>query len=194
LIIVLGGFWISTQPSTPAPTTTALPQSTNPEQFLINPPDTTSLKAGGSSYKDSNNIYTFLYPNDYMLDESDPVHIRIFKRGPSSRVQSEITNGVLMVFESVILKDQNIEELTEERIQESTKTGTITQEKKAILLGTYPGFTYQTGGFGAATHLILQKDTNSPSAIIISYTINDPTNKNYGDEVAATLSTLELFK
>jgi len=135
-----------------------------------------------------------LYPNDYTLDESDPIHIRIFKRGPSAREQSEITNGVLMVFESVILKDQTLEELTDERIQESTKTGTITQEKKAILLGTYPGFTYQTGGFGEATHLILQKDTNSQSAIIISYTINDPTNKNYSDEVAAILSTLELYK
>jgi len=193
-VLIVGGIWISTRPSTQSPSVPATTQSTSPEQFLKNPPDTTSLKAGGSSYKDPNNVYSFLYPNDFMLDESDPVHIRIFKRGPSEREQSEITNGVLMVFESVMLKDQSLDALTDERMQESSQTGTITQEKKAILLGSYPGFTYQTGGFGAATHLLLQKDTNSQYALIVSYAISDPTNKNYADEVAASLSTLELSK
>ncbi len=168
-----------------------------PDQFISASPDTSALRAGGSSHLDSQGVYSFLYPNDYTLDSQagDP-YTRISKRGATQQGQTEIYDGVLIVFESIELKGQSLEEWVDDRIQQAVDNGTpeITAPKKATTLSSYPGFTYQTGGFGSAKYLIVQKDAESPHAVSISYLVADPENKNYQAEVDAVLTTLELLK
>lgn len=158
-------------------------------------PDTSALLAGGSSYRDTNGVYVFLYPNDYTLD-GDDTHKRISKRGGQQRPQSEMTNGVLMDFESVALKGKTLESWTDDRITEATGQGAseLIEAKKAVTIHGYSGFTYETRGLGTAVSLVLQKSTDSQNAVNITYSVSDPESKNYQSEVDAILSTLELLK
>ena len=72
-------------------------------------PSRINLEAGGSSYLDGKGVYSILYPNDYVLDTQDPIHIRIYKRGETQRPQSEMSDGALMVFESIELQGKSLE-------------------------------------------------------------------------------------
>lgn len=155
-----------------------------------------SLRVGGSSYSDPAGLYTLLYPNDYQLDTSDPAHPRIFKSGPSQRPQSEMSDGALVVFESVDLTGKTLEQVVDERIQalESNGVSEISSPKKAIVLNGYSGFTYEERGLGSATNIFIQKDPTSTEALLITYLVADPEGKNYQQEVDALLSTIELRK
>src|SRR5688572_7943238 len=79
------------------------PPSPSPSPVLsetISPTNTSvmDLEVGGSSYTDEKGIFSFLYPNDYVLDTQDPNHIRIYKRNDTQRPQSEMSDGALIVF------------------------------------------------------------------------------------------------
>lgn len=116
-------------------------QPTQSQVLTVNP-QLDSLRAGGSSFSDPNGLYTFLYPNDYVLDTSDKLHPRIFKRGPSERPQSEMSDGALVVFESVDLEDETLEQFVDTRIEESiaNETSELVQPKNATTVNTIPGF------------------------------------------------------
>lgn len=179
-------------------TTISQPPETSSDTVFVTPATyaVERLRAGGSSYADPKGVFSFLYPNDYTLDKTDSQHIRIYKRGATQQGQTEIYDGVLIVVESLALRGQSLSEFVDARIKEASKDGTseLLLPKKAITLNNATGFTYQTRGFGSAIHLILQKTTDSDYGISITYSVNDPENKNYQEEVDATLSTLELFK
>ncbi len=171
-------------------------QSPNTDEVVDSSPDTSDLRVGGSSYLDPQGIFNFLYPNDYTLDTQDPLHTRVYKRGEMDRPQGEITNGVIVVFEPINLQGQSLESLVDSRIAETTTNGTATivQAKQATTMNTYSGFTYETGGFGSAKYLVLQRAPGSSHAVSISVLVNDPEQKNYQQEVDGMLSTLELLK
>lgn len=201
LVLIGGGFYLfARRDNPPSPTNqnqSDTDQLSNPKQFIEGTPDTNTLKAGGSSYSNPQGVYVFLYPNDYTLDsQNNDVHVRISKRGATQQGQTEIYDGVIMVFEAINLQDQSLESLVDSRIKESTSDGnsTLIKPKEAILLKDYLGFTFETQGFGGATHLILQKNPDSTTALSITFSVNDPEKKNYQSEVNAILSTLELMK
>src|SRR5690348_14082570 len=93
------------------------------EPLATSNPTTDTLRVGGSSYSDPAGLYTLLYPNDFTLDTSDPAHPRVFKRGPSQRPQSEMSDGALVVFESNDLQGKTLEQLVDERIQALKSNG-----------------------------------------------------------------------
>ena len=175
-----------------------------PETFVANsskPSPTTNpfvdtLKAGGSSYSDPDNRYSFLYPNDYILDTKDPKYIRIYKRGETERPQSEMTDGALMVFESVELNSQTLEQWVDAHIKQMISDGTSesVQPKKAVTVNNYPGFTYELRGLGTTTYVVLQKSPQSFTAVVIAYSVSDPKGKGYQDEVDAVIDTFQLLK
>lgn len=174
------------------PTPTPLFPTT--EQFITGSPDTNALLMGGSSYTHPQGLYTFLYPNDYVLDTQDSQYIRVYKQGATQRGQTEMYDGVIVVFETIDLQGKSLEEVVDERIVAATADGTseIVQPKKPTTLNTYSGFTYEIRGLGTSTHLILQKHALSTEAVDVTFLVADPEQVGYQDEVDAILSTLEL--
>lgn len=164
---------------------------------LLEPtPTTPDFGRGGSSYADPGGLFSVLYPNEYVFDDSDPKHARIYYRAETNRAQGEITDGVLVVFEAVPLQGKSLEEAVDARISDATADGSteVTQPKRATLVNGYPGFSYEIGGFGAATTIVLRKDTQAETALAITYVVADPENRGYQRQVDAMLQTLQLFK
>lgn len=190
LILTGAGFFIFKNQNqiAPTPSPSASPSSTTTSGI--------DLGSGGSSYSDKNNIFTLLYPNDYIIDTDDPLHIRIFKRAPTQRPQSEISDGALMVLESIDLKGSSLESWVDERIKQSIADGTseITEAKKSVTQNGYPGFHYAIRGLGISQNLILQKDKNSKYGVMITYFVSDPKNIGYQKEIDAILASLNFLK
>lgn len=160
------------------------------------PTPSSELLAGGSSYRDTDGVFTFLYPNDYELDEQDKQHPRIYKRGEEQRPQSEMTNGIILVFESVELKGQTLAQLVDARIAEATAddNSELTGPKQETVINNYSGFKYEMDGFGSSQNFIIQKNAQSPWAVVITAMIADPKQQNYEADMMSVLSTLELQK
>lgn len=190
LIGVGGYFLLNPKPKTaPSQENTT---STTPAPTI----DNNDLMQGGSSYSDVNGLYTFLYPSDYKLDIADPVHIRIYKYGATQTGQTEMYDGVLIVFEDINLGNKSLSQWVDDNIKTTTADGTlkIIEPKKSITINNYPGFTYSTQGLGEAKYYVLQKDSSSKNAVVITTAVMDPKNVGFQKEVDKTLSTLQLLK
>jgi hypothetical protein len=200
VVLIFGVFMVSRNHSSLFPLPLSTPSVSQPSairQFIPSPPDVSTLRVGGSSYSDSAGVYTFLYPSDYSFDtQNDGKYIRLVKRGETQKGQTELYDGVLIVFEVIDLHNQTLEQWVDSSLSNMQTSGTseIAKPKEAVLLRTYPGFTYETKGFGSAATLIIQRTAQSPVAVQIVYSVNDPQNKNYIQEVDSILSTLELHK
>jgi len=98
------------------------------------------------------------------------------------------------VFEKGALQDQTLEEFVDLRIQEMMSVGdsTLVQPKKKITLNSNTGFTYESDGFGSATHLIIQKNKDTKTVLIIDYFAHDVQDRGYQKEVDAILSSIVL--
>lgn len=168
------------------------------DEFIqADPAEVERLRIGGSSYLDSQGVYSFLYPNDYALDHQEgDKYIRISKRGATQRGQTEMYDGIIVVFERADLAGQGLAAWIDAEIQQVTANGTsqVLQPRKATTLNSYPGFTYQLSGLGDSTYLVLQKDAQSIQAVRVTFLVADPQNKNYQKEVAAILVSLKLLE
>jgi hypothetical protein len=198
VVVIIGGiglFAFSSQKKA-NPSSSSAPSPSFPQR--ISPTNTSpiDLGAGGNSYLDEKGVFSILYPNDYVLDSQDPQHIRIYKRGVTQRPQSEMSDGVLIVFESVDLQGISLEAWVDTRIKESTADGTseIIKAKKPVVYNTYPGFHYVLRGLGTSQQIALQKDVHSKNAMLITYSVSDPEHKGYQKEVEGVLSALKLLK
>lgn len=155
------------------------------------------LLQGGSSYADPNGVYVFLYPNEYTLDtQNDGKQSRIYKRGPTQKGQTEMYDGVIMSFESLSLGGKNLENWTDEYIENLTTDGTIEliESKEKIEINNFPGYTFRIRGLGEHQYYVVQKDETSDLGTIIATSVSDPTNAGFQTEVNAVLSTLDLLK
>lgn len=196
LIITALGYSLANkraEPQTSPEVVNPQPSPNTAEQFIKSAPDTSELKAGGNSYLSPKGTYLFLYPNDYTIDGDE--HTRIYKRGATQKGQTEIYDGVIMVFESVSLAGMSLEDFTISQIKAlSPEDKPENPSPTQTMLGSYPGFTYEQKGFGSSTHLLVQKDTTSDYALHIVFSVNDPQYQNYLSEVYEILSTVELLK
>jgi hypothetical protein len=155
------------------------------EKFIQSDPDTAPLRAGGSSYSDAQGVFTFLYPSDYTIDHQEgDKYTRVFKRATTQRSQSEISDGVMVVFERVELGDKSLSEWVDAQ----------TQAKKMVTLNGYEGYTYSLQNPSETTYVVVSKDLQSDYAVKINILVADPNQQNYQLEVDAILSTLELRK
>ena len=167
------------------------------DQFIQSSPDTAVLQAGGSSYNDPQGVFGFLYPNEYAIDHQEgDKYTRISKKGATQKGQTEMYDGVIVVFERINLEGKTLNDWVDQHIQESTGNGMseLTQPKKTVTLNDYSGYTYEIRGLGTSTYLVLRKDPNSDFAVSVTSLVADPEQKNYQKEVDAILSTLELRK
>lgn len=156
------------------------------------------VKEGGIKYTDPTNTYSFLYPSDYKVSsENEGQHIRLLKIGATQKGQTEMYDGVLIVFELVELKDgQTLEQFVDVKIADSIKDGTVSivEPKKDSRINKYSGFEYTANGLGEHKTIIVNKDKTSQTAVVISMLIADPKNVGFQQEADAILSTLELLK
>lgn len=151
--------------------------------------------SGAKKYTDDKDVYSFLYPVDYILDTNDPQHIRVYKTGETQRPQSEMSDGALIVFEVIDLGETSLDSWVDSRIEESLADGTseITETKRPFVLNTFPGFSYALRGLGNSQNIILQKNITSNEALSITYAISDPQQKNYQQEINSILSSITFL-
>ncbi len=192
-----GFFWLSQTKNSPLKLqTTPTPSVT--EKITVQPTiDNNDLKQGGSSYTDPNNVYVFLYPSDYKLDtQNDGRYTRIYKTGPTQKGQTEIYDGVLLVFETITLNGATLQEWVDNSILSATKDGTstVTVPAKGVTISSYSGFTYSMHGLGETKYYVLQKDSRSTNAVLIATLVSDPQNVGFQKDVDKILSTLEILK
>ncbi len=150
----------------------------------------------GTLYRDPQGVFTVLYPTDYTLDTKDEKHIRIYKIGQTQKGQTEMYDGVTLVFEVIDLDGQSLETWVDSSIKAQTKGENfeIIDPKKEIIQNAYSGFTYSVRSLGISHYTILQKDNRSEFAIQIVQTVEDPRNVGYQEETDAILKTLEILK
>jgi hypothetical protein len=192
VIISLGGFFLLAKSNAPAPSASLAPGDT-PTPTI----DVRGIKVGNTSYKDAEGIYTFSYPLDYKLsDQTDGKQIRVYKTGPTQQGQTEMYDGVILVFETVDLSGQTLSKWVDGHIKTTTADGTskLSSPKKMITIKGYPGFRYGIHGLGDFTEYVLQKDNKSNHAVIISVMVADPQKIGFQKEVDKILSTFELHK
>ncbi|MFA9288662.1 MAG: hypothetical protein ACEQSA_02170, partial [Weeksellaceae bacterium] len=98
--------------------------------------DVSDLRAGGSSFREETGAYNFLYPADYVLDETDKQHIRIYKTGPTQQGQTELYDGAIIVYEVITLEEKNLSDWVDNYLTTVTTDGTtkIVEPKKEISL------------------------------------------------------------
>lgn len=172
--------------------TTKVTSSPTPITFESSP----ELLQGGSSYSDPNAVYTVLYPNDYIIDNKDPLQVRVYKNGPTQKGQTEMYDGVIVNFGKVKLNGEQLSKWVDDTINEATANGTseVVKSKNAIVFNNYSGFTYSLRGLGVSEYTVLQKDTNSSNAIVITTLVADPTNVGFQRQVDDILSSLQILK
>lgn len=148
----------------------------------------------GITYQDPAGKFEVTYPADYTFDDSDPSYPRLYKREEQARSQSELSDGVLIVFEKIALNGQTLEQLVDDRLQQASTDGSseVVQPKEETSIGTSTGFEYELRGLGTAQYVYLQASADSDWALGITYTITDPETRGYEVEVNSILSTLEL--
>lgn len=203
-LTIVGTVYVWVMPQNQRPQTAA---ETNAPEASISPlvdteidPADDTLLAGGSSYLDPKGVFSLLYPNDYVLDTQStspngPM-VRFYKRGEQQRPQSEMSDGVIVVIETVSLDGQSLEQWVDEQLKTQAEGGVseVVAPKRPVLWNTYPGFTYQFRGLGESAVIALQKDLNSDTAVVITYLVADPQNQNYQAEVDSMLRTIQIHK
>ncbi|MEO8582063.1 MAG: hypothetical protein ABI425_05835 [Patescibacteria group bacterium] len=168
-----------------------------PEKPNVTTTNNSELQAGGSSYLDSKGVFTFLYPNDYKLDlQNNGQYVRVSKVGKSQQGQTEMTDGVIMVFESIDLKGQTLDAWTTSSIEAAIADGAgqIIEPKIEVVINGYPGFIYTIRSFGESKYVVLQKDANSTNAVSVAMAVFDPQDQNYQAQVDQIISTIQLLK
>jgi hypothetical protein len=195
LVVVAGAYSFSNQSKLDTLTNkVAKTQPTNTPSGVMN---NDSMAAGGSSHLDTKGVYSILYPNDYAIDTQDNGrYTRIFKRGATQKGQTEMYDGVIIVFETIELKGKPLSQWVDDNIKTSTADGTIKiiEPKKNITINTYPGFTYKTRSLGEAKYYVLQKNSTSPYAVVITTSVSDPENIGFQKQVDQILSSMTLLK
>lgn len=200
LILIGGLFYFLLTGESSTSTRNNITPTTAQEQNLPTPTMTeeeNALRAGGSSFTDPANTFTLLYPSEYRLDTQGEGRYRITKIGATQRGQTEIYDGVVIHFETVTLdRDQTLESWVDERIKNASADGTssVIEPKETTTLNGYQGFKYTLRGLGTFEEIVIQKDTSSQNAVVITQLVADPENIGYQKEVTTILSTLELHK
>jgi multidrug resistance efflux pump len=154
------------------------------------------LLAGGNSYLDKNNIFSILYPTDYVQDMDGENVTRFYKRGDSQRPQSEMTDGVIVTIQTEPLNGMTLEQKVDDAIKQSTAGGMaeLTSPKAPVTVNNQQGFTYKIRGLGESTYVALQKNDNPQNAVTVVYAVMGEKQQEYQQQVDSMLSTLQILK
>lgn len=160
-----------------------------------------SSTTGLQTYQDKQGIFSVSYPAAYTQDESvnsanNTQIVRLHKTGPTQRGQTEMYDGVIVVFEVVDLQGQTLEKWLDDRLAQATADGTleIVKPKTAKSLNGQPGFVYTARGLGTFDTQVVQKDATGKYALQITTLVADPANQGFQAEVDSILSSLRVLK
>lgn len=149
------------------------------------------------SYTDPKEVFTFKYTTDYTIDaQKDGKYIRLSKIGQTQKGQTELYDGVNLVFEKFDLNGKTLMQYVNAALKESEADGNVEviETPKPFTQNGYSGFTYTTINLRSSQHIALQKDSESNFAVSITKSVEDPRNMGYKTEVDTILSTIELLK
>jgi hypothetical protein len=184
VIILLGGIFLVTKSHAPVEPSTPTAE-------------VRKIPIDGNTYTDTQGVYTFLYPLDYKLDQqNDGKQIRIYKTGATQQGQTEMYDGVVMVFETMDTDGVPLSKWVDGYIKKTTADGTIklVGSKKQMTQNGYAGFVYHTQGLGEFTNYVFQKSEKSHQVVVITTLVEDPQKVGFQKEVDKILSTLEVHK
>jgi hypothetical protein len=199
IVTIVAGYFIYTKsirPSIPSVISDTNPTQSPDSVPVIDEAQVEALKKGGLSYSDKKEIFTFLYPLGYTIDEMNGGEIiRIYKKGDTQQGQTEMYDGVIVTFQPQQLTD-SLESYVDSQIEMATKDGTgeLTSGKKAVVVGGSPGFTYTIRSLGESIHYVLQKDANSQYGVDITYLVADPQKVGFQKEVDSIISSIKFLK
>jgi hypothetical protein len=199
IVTIVAGYFIYTKsirPSIPSVISDTNPTQSPDSVPVIDEAQVEALKKGGLSYSDKKEIFTFLYPLGYTIDEMNGGEIiRIYKKGDTQQGQTEMYDGVIVTFQPQQLTD-SLESYVDSQIEMATKDGTgeLTSGKKAVVVGGSPGFTYTIRSLGESIHYVLQKDANSQYGVDITYLVADPQKVGFQKEVDNIISSIKFLK
>lgn len=199
LVLASGAYLIHTKSIAPKPLSNIIPVVSPTKQVEVQADTVTTdaLKQGGSSYLDKAGVYSFLYPADYVLDQQpDGMHTRISKRGATQKGQTEMYDGVIMVFDGVATNGKTLGTWVDDDIKKLTADGTVSivTPKESVKIGKYSGYRYVARGLGDATYYVIQKDSSSQNAVLITTLVADPQKVEYQKEVDSILSSIQILK
>ena len=154
-----------------------------------------ALRTSGKSYLNPQGLFSFLYPKDYIQDLQGEKIVRIYKKGPTQKGQTEMYDGVILTLEPITI-DKDLNSWVEDYIHNQTQDGTsqLVEEKSELSINNYPGYTFKLRGLGESEYYVLQKDTASKNALVITMMVADPTKQGFQEEVNNIISTIQLLK
>ncbi len=169
-------------------------------EFAQCPTSTPDPTANWSGYTSSTGTFSFKYPSDVNLtiQEEGPsaeAEVILLKQGPTQKPQTELFDALRLSF--AVWNTSNyptLEEFIDYLIQGSKTSGTaeIKEDKMAIVLNGYSGFSYTVEGLGTHKYIFLQSPDKKTTVNITDSTV-DPTNQGFRTEVDQILSTFKFI-
>lgn len=198
-VVATGVYLVYTKSITPKPLSEIIPvvSPTKSVEVQGDLATTDKLKQGGSSYMDKGGVYSFLYPSDYLLDQQpDGLHTRISKKGATQKGQTEMYDGVIMVFDSIDRNGKTLDAWVDDSIKQLTEDGSVSvvTPKEPVKVGSYSGYMYATRGLGEANYYVIQKDSGSKNAVLVTTLVADPEKMGYQMEVNSIMSSIQILK
>jgi hypothetical protein len=203
LFVVMGGAlaFVQMQPaqlaSTPIPSTMPV-QSNSPVQTRTPENDTWSIDSSNLKvYENSEIGFSVSYPQDFKIKtnsyfkQNDSVDIQ--KSGPTQKSDTEVYDGIGLLFVKINHEGQTLDKYISERIglidKEETK---ILEDPKELEVNGINGLTYTTQRMGDITNRHIYLPIDSETAILIlDYTV-DPGALGFSEIVNQILSTFKF--
>ncbi len=126
-------------------------------------------------------------------DETNGDTVTFMLTGETQEPDTEITDGFVVSFDRVTLdENQSLSAYVDSQINESKKTGEITKAKERYELANKDGFRYIAKTQGDVTHIYLPINANE--AFVVSYSVEDPEEMKYQNQIDEMLTSLQLIE
>ncbi len=141
----------------------------------------------------TSSIYKVSYPTDITVTEVTGSVLVLSKQGTTQTPDTELFDGISLMFEPKEISDTTLEEYVNARVDEVTKEGiaTVTSDPSPTTVGKYTGLTYTTEGLGVNRYTVLESENGAMFMVITDVTV-DPENVGFSDTVDLILSTFEF--
>ena len=136
--------------------------------------------------------FTVTYGADITATEEFS-RLTLMRWGPTQKAGVDFYDGLGLVFSSMTLTNQSLEEYVDEAINSYSK-GELVKPKAKIVLNNYSGFSHTVQGLGIHEIIILQSPYSKNDFVEIFNSTNDPTNQGFSTEVSQILSTFAFLK
>ena len=136
--------------------------------------------------------FTVEYPNDINTKQENR-YLYITKLGPTQKTDTEIYDGIYLIFSEESLGDLTLLEYATQKVEASRKESIaiILKELEPITINNCHGYSYTAEGLGIYKYIYLASE-DGQVVEIINGTI-DPTNQDFQQTVDQILSTFQFI-